>query len=394
MPETNHPTEHHHHGNHTTHHATWSPWERHERHAARNAPLEVQDTDWVWVPIVVLAVFALALLMTKKCKRFKGQSARFVLTHYFSVEPLLNSLRGIKVSSHEYLEQKKAEIGHQFLVFVAFIYLTLNFAFFSDLYRWMFFIPSAVQIALWFLNFAVDWYLISFYGTHGLRACRSLNSKLRFAHGTYQVALFCADYLQVGVVQLPVDCYIWATTHYIYEAIGLLLEGLNLIGLSELAVIVLVNASAMSNSNVNSNGPLAAFGITCILLSCASLVIGIPYKIFDAKRQLARGRESDDGDSSGGSTGEGEGEDGHRRGPHHGEGNDSTSQGDASTQPSNSSNLLLHQAVSSSAGRGGVSRRAINSTTGGAVVDIHALPPPSTTSLNHEMDEPLVPTTN
>jgi hypothetical protein len=247
--------------------------------------VDVESTDWVWVPIVVVLTFLIFMLMGRKVSKFGGKSTRMKLMEYISIDPLLNTLKG--ETNHHLEEQRKIEYGHQGLCVGAFILLIANYAKNAGDYRWIFFVPCAVQIGLWLLNILVDIVLIKARGNYGLRSVRSVNTKLRFAHCTYQVILFCVDFLKsAGILSLPPDCYIWATTHYSYEAIGLLLEGLNVIGLSEFVIIVLVNASAMDRE-VDANGSLLAFGLTCILTSCLSLILAIPYKIWDSGKLMA-----------------------------------------------------------------------------------------------------------
>ena len=79
---------------------------------------------------------------------------------------------------------------------------------------------------------------------------------------------------------MPIDCFIWATIHYSYEAVGLALEGLNVIGMSEMAIIVAVITQTFQSSQATT-GWMCAFGLSSLALSSASIVLGMVWKLKD-----------------------------------------------------------------------------------------------------------------
>jgi hypothetical protein len=173
-----------------------------------------------------------------------------------------------------------------------------------------------------------------------LRVVRSVNNKLRFAHCTYQALLFALDELSSdSLSSLPVDCYFWAVSHYLYESLGLLLEGLNALGSSELVIVLLVMQISLTQEN-RTTGAVSAFGITCLVVSCLSILGGLVFKIVVACKRgedvfLPAEESSSDED---------EDEKHHEKGSHHGSATKSTSSLDSSNHNNNKSKsqLTLH----------------------------------------------------
>ena len=238
----------------------------------RAAPLDVTNNTWLWVPALVIVSFVAMLLMTKKLKMLGGLSVRVYLMRYISVETIYSTMEGM--TDEEVQEQRDAEWGHQAFSFIGFVFMVAHKIFNpnSD-ERYAFVALSNIQIVLMPIAVVFDCYLIS---TGYLRVVRGVNTKLRWAHCVYQMVLFMSD-LVGDDLQLPIDCFIWATVHYSYEAIGLALWALNVDGLSEMAIIILINAKIVSTS-VASTGWTCAFGLCSLFLSSLSLVVAMGWK--------------------------------------------------------------------------------------------------------------------
>jgi hypothetical protein len=262
---------------------TESPREHHEDQRPKriekhdkSAPLDVASTDWWWVGPVVAAVFLVFFLSTNRVKRLGGISIRQWLVRYFSAEPLIEgTMKG--ASAHVLIEQRNAEYGHQFLSFCACATLGLDWGFNENRdERYVVSALAAVQLVMLFGNLVCDIVLLR---SGFIRPVRTINTKLRFAHCIYQVGLFCTDALSTGFdLAMPIDCFIWASIHYVYEAIALAVEGLNVIGMSELAIIVLLNGRLMMSTTAIT-GWRAAFALTSMGLSSVSLLAGLLWKM-------------------------------------------------------------------------------------------------------------------
>lgn len=243
----------------------------------KSAPLEIDNTDWWWVPIVVLALFASFMLMTRKLACLKGQSVRMSLLKYISVETLYSTLKG--AGDHEYNEQFYVEIGHLVFQMLGGVLLLLNWIFNENRdARYAMAALTSVQCVLLFACTIIDFGLVR-YGF--LQTVRSINTKLRWSHCIYQVVLFTTDAIGNNYsMHLPVDCFIWATMHYSYEAVGLALEGLNVIGMSEMSIIALVNAKLLLSVEA-ATGWACAFGLSSLALSSLSLVVALVFKLYE-----------------------------------------------------------------------------------------------------------------
>ena len=249
-------------------------------------PLEVDNLTWTWIPIFVLAVFVSMLLTTKKLACLGGKSIRQHLTRYVWIETLYNSLE--ELDSHEVMEQHDAEIGMQAFTLLGCVLIIASKALNTETdVRYAFDVLTYTQLVLLLLVAVFDCLMIR---AGYLRSVRSVNTKLRWAHSFYQVILFCTDVIGSSM-QLPVDCFIWATIHYSYESIGLALEGLNLVGLSMMAIVVAVNAEVFA-SDTASTGWECAFGLCSLALSSTSLIVGAVWKWKD--RELTKYHHSVD----------------------------------------------------------------------------------------------------
>ena len=242
---------------------------------SKSAPLDIQTQDWWWVPIVVLGIFVLFMLSTRKIKRLHGHSVRHALTKYFSIDALYHTLDGAKTTELE--DQRKIEIGHQVLQFGGVALLASDWAINTNRdERYAVAALTSVQLVFMFATAVVDCVLL-YQGF--VRPVRSVNTKLRWAHCIYQVFLFCTDAISTNFgMAIPVDCFVWATLHYSYEAIGLALEGLNIIGMSELAIIIIVNAKLLTADSATT-GWRCAFALSSLALSSASMLAGLVYKL-------------------------------------------------------------------------------------------------------------------
>ncbi len=238
----------------------------------KSAPLDVTFATWLWVPVIVVASFVGMLLSTKKLAMLGGLSLRIFLMRYVSVETIYSTMEGMDAA--EFQEQRDAEWGQQAFSFIGAVFMVAHKAFNpnSD-ERPAFVVLTNLQIALFFAGIIFDCYMIR---AGYLRSVRSLNTKLRWSHCVYQMVLFISD-LVGGDLELPVDCFIWATVHYSYEAVGLALWALNVDGMSEMAIIALLNAKILQTS-VASTGWTCAFGLCALTLSCVSLVVGMAWK--------------------------------------------------------------------------------------------------------------------
>ena len=255
-----------------------TPAERRARNRERS--IGVDASTWIWVPCVVVGVFLVFLLSSRKFACFDGESLRIWMTHYVSLETLYNTLEGADEEFAD--EQRKVEYGHQWFEFFGLVTLMLNFFFGNGQNQpYAFVYLTVLQLILLFLSILVDVVMIR---CEYLRIIRSVNTKLRFAHCTYQALLFCVDSINASNLStLPLDCYFWAVTHYAYEAVGLFLEGLNMIGMSEFVIILLVVQHTLVGEN-QTTGAVSAFGLTCLSVSCASIVGGMIFKFVSACR--------------------------------------------------------------------------------------------------------------
>jgi hypothetical protein len=251
----------------------------HPRKVLPSDPLSVDASSWIWVPILVLLIFASMLAMTRKLKFLGGKSLRQHLTRYVWIETLYNSMDGL--DSHEVGEQRTAEIGMQAFTVLGCLLVILSKVFSTTDARPVFTVLTYAQLVTMLLVVVFDCAMIR---AGYLRSVRSVNTKLRWAHSLYQVVLFCSDVIGESM-ELPVDCFIWATIHYSYESIGLALEGLNLVGLSMMAIIVAVNAEVFA-ADTASTGWECAFGLCSLALSVASMLVGVLWKWFDREKDV------------------------------------------------------------------------------------------------------------
>eukprot|EP00744_Colponema_vietnamica_P012924 GILI01018133.1.p1 GENE.GILI01018133.1~~GILI01018133.1.p1 ORF type:complete len:546 (+),score=49.67 GILI01018133.1:177-1814(+) len=246
-----------------------------------DAPIDVEDITWAWVPPVVLGSFIIFFLTTVKFKKLEYKSPREFLAQYVTVEGVYTSLgREFGSTHHEVIEQKKVEYGHQFFCCLGVVFLLTTKAFLASDNRYVTEILVYSQIALFICNIILDITLIKF---GYLRPVRSINIKLRFAHCCYQTFLFCTEILGSAdddtSFQLPPDVFIWASIHYCYESLGEILEGLSVTGLSEVVIVVYVNATLIQ-SEYAPTGWALAFGLTSLSLSCFSIVVAMFWKVW------------------------------------------------------------------------------------------------------------------
>jgi len=180
-------------------------------------------------------------------------------------------------------EQRDAEYGHQFLTVCGCVMLAFDWALNENRDdRYAIYALTALQLGLFVCSTAFDCAMLR---AGYVRPIRQINSKLRFAHCMYQVLLFCTDALSTSFdMAMPVDCFVWASIHYTYEAIALATEGLNVIGMSEFAIIVLVNARLMM-ATTPATGWRVAFALTSLGLSNVSLMAGIVWKATHARSE-------------------------------------------------------------------------------------------------------------
>jgi hypothetical protein len=246
----------------------------------RSASYNIDETTWAWIPVLIITLFTVLMLMSVKSDRwFQGKSLRLWLMRYVSVETLYNTLNG--ADAHEWKEQHDIEIGHQVFMMLGTMLLVGNLVFNPNAdKRYVMAVLTYLQIFCLVLNTVLDMLLIKVMGR--VDVVRSVNTKLRFSHCIYQVILFCTDFIG-GSLHLPVDCFVWATVHYSYEAVGLALEGLNVIGMSEFAIIAIVNAQIIG-TEVASTGWTCAFGMSCLFMSVMSVIGGQVFKWRQALR--------------------------------------------------------------------------------------------------------------
>jgi hypothetical protein len=248
------------------------PIEKHDK----SAPIDVTSSDWWWIPPLVGVLFMLFYASTNRVKRLENKSLRIYLMRHFSAEPLHEGTFA-GASAHVMIEQKRCEYGHQALNAIAIVALALDWGLNSNRdERYAVSILAALQLLGLVCSTAVDLLLLR---AGYIRPVRTVNTKLRYAHCPYQVVLFCADALSTGFsLSMPIDCFVWATTHYMYEAIAICLEGLNLFGLSDLTLILSCNAVLILSAEATT-GWRCAFALTSLGLSSVTLLIGIAWKL-------------------------------------------------------------------------------------------------------------------
>ncbi len=238
----------------------------------KDGALNIENKSWFWVILIVCLSFFGMLLLTKKLEMLGGLSLRIYMMRYISVETIYTTMEGMDAA--DFQEQRDAEWGQQSFTFIGIVFMIAHKLWNpnSD-ERTAFVVLTLLQIVLMFVGMVFDcWMIRAGY----LRSVRSLNTKLRWSHCVYQMVLFVSD-LAGNDLELPVDCFIWATMHYSYEAIGLALWALNVDGFSEMAIIALLNAKILETT-VASTGWTCAFGLCTLTLSCVSIVIGIAWK--------------------------------------------------------------------------------------------------------------------
>lgn len=240
----------------------------------RHASYDIDDTTWIWIPILITGLFTSLMLMSVKSTRwFDGKSMRLWLMKFVSIETLYNTLKS--ADAHEWKEQYDIEVGHQVFMSLGTILLIVNVFFNPNAdKRYAMAVLTYLQIFALVLSTVSDVVLMKAMGRVDI--VRSVNTKLRFSHCIYQVILFCTDFIG-GSLHLPVDCFVWATVHYTYEAVGLAIEGLNVIGMSEFAIIAIVNAQIIG-TEVAATGWTCAFGISCLVVSVLSIFGGQVFK--------------------------------------------------------------------------------------------------------------------
>jgi hypothetical protein len=239
----------------------------------REASYDIEDSTWAWIPVLIVGLFTSLMLMSVKCKRFDGKSLRLWLMRFVSIETLYNTLRD--ADAHEWKEQYDIEIGHQVFMALGTLLLIINVFFNPNAdKRYVMAVLTYLQVFCLIFNIFFDMILIKLMGR--VDVVRSVNTKLRFSHCIYQVILFCTDFIG-GALHLPIDCFVWATVHYSYEAVGLAIEGLNVIGMSEFAIIAIVNAQIIG-TEVASTGWTCAFGISSLAVSILSMIGGQIFK--------------------------------------------------------------------------------------------------------------------
>ncbi|CUF62955.1 membrane-associated protein, putative [Bodo saltans] len=273
----------------------------------KEASYDIDDSTWTWIPVLIVGLFTALMLMSVKSDRwFDGKSLRLWLMRFVSIETLYNSLKD--ADAHEWKEQYDIEIGHQVFMALGTLLLIINVFFNPNAdKRYVMAVLTYLQIFCLIFNILFDMILIKSMGR--VDVVRSVNTKLRFSHCIYQVILFCTDFIG-GSLHLPIDCFVWATVHYSYEAVGLAIEGLNVIGMSEFAIIAIVNAQIIG-TEVASTGWTCAFGISSLAVSIISMIGG---QIFKWRLVVVSPRKAPTPSSSAGE----EHDDGHNNSSHHG----------------------------------------------------------------------------
>lgn len=244
---------------------------------AQERPILLTTFDVIYAPLCIFCFFCSFLLMTKKLPRFHSASLRHYLAHYINPEHVYVTLKGVAADDETVQEQKQLEYGHLWFEMFGIVVLIFNLILNIDQTRLPFLILSISQMVLAFISIVTDFILLK---KGYLHIVRGINSKLRFAHSSYQSLLFALDGMSAGggLGTLPVDCYYLMISHYAYEAVGEILEGLHASGLGDFIIGLLIVAHAITNENL-STGKVAAFGVSCLGLSCASIIISMIYKL-------------------------------------------------------------------------------------------------------------------
>jgi hypothetical protein len=164
-----------------------------------------------------------------------------------------------------------------------------------------------VQLFLLWIQLIMDYMMV---WMDYLRIVRSVNSKMRLAHIGYQCLLFAYDSVEDdGFTTLPLDCFVTAVAELSRESIGMINEQLILVGFLELILVALIVRVTLTSTN-STTGATAAFGLSCLAMSCLAIFFTIVYKIWAAVKQ---GRDVwlPNSDSEPSSDEEGEEEGGH-----------------------------------------------------------------------------------
>ena len=239
------------------------------------AGLGVSSGTWAYVALLILTLFGLMLLSSKKLVWLGGHSVKSFMLRHVCIEALYGTMMGM--DKHHIDEERNIEWGHQAFTLIGAAVIIAN-KIFNKNYDNRFAFALLCNIQLGFILLAVVFDCLMIRAGY-LRSVRSVNTKLRWAHCVYQLILFCSDFVGSGL-GLPIDCFIWATIHYSYEAVGLALEGLNVIGMSEMAIIVAVITQTFQSSQATT-GWMCAFGLSSLALSSASIVLGMVWKLKD-----------------------------------------------------------------------------------------------------------------
>lgn len=262
-------------------------WGTKPKYSSTTRPLEITLFDMVYAPACVLCFFISFMLITKKLPRFHGSSLRHHFAHFINAEHVYTTLSGADDETAQ--KHKQLEFGHLAFELGGVILLIFNMIVNEDQTRFTFLFMQYLQMFLFLLHIVLDFTLLQKGFIH---IVRGTNSKLRFAHSSYQSLLFALDAVSSSAttesfMTLPVDCFVIGISHYLYEATGEILEGCNMSGSGDLVIVVAIVANAVSNETPAS-GIVAAFGLSCLVLSCSCLFFSMVYKIYRSRKTTKR----------------------------------------------------------------------------------------------------------
>jgi hypothetical protein len=249
--------------------------------SALDRSINVAPFLWAYAPLCVLCFFVSFLLLTRKLPRLGGLSLRHFLLTYVGAEHVYNAI----ADEQEAEAHRRVEIGHLCFECFGVSLLVLNQIVNFDQTRLAFQVLQIAQLVLFVVSLTIDFWLLE---RGFVDVVRSTNFSLRYALCMPQVMLFAVDAgVARGFALLPTDVYITAVAHYSCEAVYLALEGLVMIGATDLVVVAYVTAQAIVMSDA-ATGPIAAFGLTCLSLSCASLAGGAAWKLYRSRQPDVR----------------------------------------------------------------------------------------------------------